>query len=131
MVGIARRVGLRHEPSEGSAIDDRLFDAERVAKTFEIVRPLRESPAFARSVLAAAASAMIEIDDLGDVAERRESRLVEAVVGARPAMQQDQRRLLPHARAVGNETRPLDVDIETNPIDMNVHCSPRLCGTAQ
>ena len=121
MAGMARRIGLRDEAAEGGSEHDRLLDAERVAQRFQIVAPLRQRPAFARTVLAAPTAAMVVVDDLADVAELRERWLVNAVVRAGAAMDEDQCRLATHDGAVGNQGRALDVDKEANAVDVNMH----------
>ena len=45
------------------------------------------------------------------------------VVHARPAVQQDQRRLLAHARAVGDELRAFDVEEEADAVDFDSHAA--------
>ena len=66
---MAGGVGQRHHAAERGAEHDRIDDAERLAECAHVVAPLRQIPALARAVLAAAVAAMVEIDDLGDVGQ--------------------------------------------------------------
>ena len=118
---MSRGVGQRHHAAERGAQHDRIDDAKRLAERVHVVAPLRQIPALARAVLAAAVAAMVEIDDLGDIGQSRIGRPVDRVVGAGAAMQHQQHRLFPHDRAVGNELRALDVEEQPHPVHGYVH----------
>ena len=67
-------------------------------------------------------AAVIEVHDLRDVGQTREQRLEAGVVVAWPAVQQQQGRLLAHARTVSHEAGALDIDEETDTgLDFNAH----------
>ncbi len=85
----------------------------------------RQGPALLRARLAAPVGAMVEEDDLRDVGQGREPRLVDRVIQAGPSVQEDERRLLTHGGSVGHETGAFDVEEEPDAIDEHVHGSPR------
>jgi hypothetical protein len=95
-----------HHAAERGAEHDRTRDAERLAEGVHVVAPLRQIPALARAVLAAADAAMVEIDDLGKVGQGGVGRPVDRVVGAGAAVKHQQHRLFPHQRAVGTNLVP-------------------------
>ena len=57
-----RGIGQRDHPAEGRTEHDRVDDAERVTERTHIVAPLRQVPARARAILAAAVAAVVEVD---------------------------------------------------------------------
>ena len=118
---MARGVGQRNHAAERRAEHDRIDDAERVAERAHVIAPLRQIPALARAVLAAAVAAMVEIDDLGDIGQGGVGRPVDRMVGAGAAMQHQQHRLFPHHRAVGDEFRALDIEEQPHPVHRYVH----------
>jgi hypothetical protein len=118
---VSRGVGQRHHAAERRAQDNRIDDAKRLAERMHVVAPLREIPARARAVLAAAIAAMVEIDDLGNIGQSRIGRPVDRVIGAGAAMQHQQHRLFPHQWAVGNEFRALDIEEQPHPVHGYVH----------
>ena len=118
---MAGRVGLRHEPAEGHAVDDRLLDAQRVAEHPHIVAPLRQIPVGRVSVLAAAIAAVVEVDDLCDVGEGRERRLEKAVVEARPPMQQQDGGPLAHRRPIRHEAKAFHIEIQAYAVHADKH----------
>jgi hypothetical protein len=82
--------------------------ASQNARTF--VAPLREIPPLPGAILAAAVAAMVEIDDLGGIGQSRIGRLIDRMVEARAAVEQEQGGLLPHDRTFGDELGALDVE---------------------
>ena len=56
--------------------------------------------------------AMVEIDELHTLAERIEAGLQIGMVAAGAAMDDEGRRLLAHARTIGDQTRAFDVEID-------------------
>ena len=121
---MARRVGLRHEAAERMPPHDRPLDAERIAQALHVVAPLRERPGALVVAAAAPVAAVVVVDHLRDVGETREGRLEQRMVEARSAMQQHQSRLLAQSRAVGHQTRTLDIEIEPDAIDLDEHAQP-------
>ena len=121
MGGMARGVGQRDHAAERGAQHDRADDAEGVAESGHVVAPLRQLPAFGGAVLAAAVTPMVQIDDLGDVGQGGVSGPVDRVVGARAAMQHQQRRLLPHDRAIGDQFCAFDIEEQPHTVDAHMH----------
>jgi len=64
---------------------------------------------------------MVEIDDLRDIRQSRIGRLVDRMIEARPAVQQQHGRLLVHDRTVGDELCALDVEEQTHAVHQNMH----------
>jgi hypothetical protein len=118
---VARGVGQGNHAAERGAQHDRIDNAERVAECAHIVAPLRQVPALAWAVLAAAIAAMVEIDDLGDIGQGRIGRPVDRVVEAGSAMQHQQHRLFPHHWAVGQQFRAFDIEKQPHPVHGYVH----------
>ena len=116
-----RRVRHRDHAAERVAEHDRLLDAERVAEVAHVVAPLGEVPLLGRAAIAAAVAAVVEVDELRRVGERRESGLVRRVIEAGTAVQQQQRRPLAHRGSVGDELRAVDVEEEPDVADLDVH----------
>lgn len=110
---------VRHgdRAAERHAKHDRTDYAERLAERVHVVAPLRQGPGLAGAGIAAAISAMVQEDDLRDVGQGREPRLVDRVVKAGPAVQEDQRRLLPQGATLRHETGTLDIKKESHTID--------------
>jgi hypothetical protein len=78
---------------------------------------LRQIPALVRTVLAAAITAMVEIDDLGDIGQGRVGGLVNRMIEAGAAMKHQQGRLFPHHGTVGDELGALDIEEQPHPVD--------------
>src|SRR3954453_118894 len=114
-------VSQRHHAAERGPKNDRPDDTQHLAKRTHIVAPLREIPAFARTILASAVAAMIQIDDLNDVSQTRVGGPVDRVIRAGPAMKHQQGRLLPHHRTVRYQLCAFDIEEEPNSIDENMH----------
>src|SRR5262249_17750158 len=100
-----------------------------------------ERPLGGRPAIAATVAPVVVVDDLRDVGKRREPRLEARVVVAGAAVQQDQRRLLPQHRTIGDELRALpgheqadarfDLDSHVVPSDRFQSCtSPVSCPSA-
>jgi hypothetical protein len=66
-------------------------------------------------------AAMVEIDKLHALGERREARLETRVIAARSAMDHQGRRPLHHAVAVGHQPAPLDVEVDLGPANPGAH----------
>ena len=124
---MARGVREGHRAAERGAVDDRMRDPERVAECADVVGPPRQGPGLRRAEIAAAVAAMVEEDDLGDVGQRGERGLVDRVIQARAAVEQEERRLLPHHGAVGHEARAFHVEEEPHPVDDDAHLSRGSC----
>jgi len=73
---VSRRVRHRDHPAERVAEHHRLLDAERVAEGAHVVGPLCEVPLLGRAAIAATIAAVVEVDELRDIDERREGGLV-------------------------------------------------------
>src|SRR5436190_23669486 len=121
MRGMPGGIGHGYHAAERNAEHDRMDDAERVAERPPVVTPLRQRPGLFRAGIAAAVAAMVEINDLCDVGEGRIGRLVERMIESWPAVQEQQRRLLAHRRAIGDELGALDIEEQAYAIDLNVH----------
>src|SRR5437764_11880785 len=62
------------------------------------------------------------------VGEPAEPRLEQRVVEPRPAVEQQQHRLLAHDRTVGLEARALDVEVQTEArLDLDPHAASTMC----
>ena len=66
---MTRGVSQRDHAAKRRTQHDWIYDAEDVAECVDVVAPLRQVPALARTILAAAIAAMVEINDLGDVSQ--------------------------------------------------------------
>jgi hypothetical protein len=116
MVGVSGQISLRHHRPARNADDDRPFDADRVGESGDIVAPLIECPAGGITPTAAAAGAMIEVDDLRDVGEPVEGWADALVIAARTARKADQQRLLLQRGAINFELWVEDVEDKRTPL---------------
>src|SRR6267378_8266527 len=107
---MARGVSQRDHTAKRRAEDDRTDDAQDLAERMHVVAPLRQVPALSRAILASTIASMIEVDDLSDVGQRRIGGLVDRVVEAGAAMQEQQGRLFPHGGTVGHQLRTFDIE---------------------
>src|SRR6476620_9187482 len=110
MLGMTRGVRLRDDAAERITQDNRFGNPERLAEGAYLVAPLREIPAFLRSGIPAPVAAVVEVDDLRNIRQRRVSGLVERMVEPGTAMQQQERRLLAHDRSVRHKLGALDIE---------------------
>lgn len=120
VVRMANGVGLRDETAERAPDDDRPFDLERVAQTAHVVAPLRHRPQRGIAVIAASHAAVIVENDLRDVRQRTHHVAHVCVIG-RPAVKRHDGRPLDHARPVGHELLPQDLDEQPNAVDGYAH----------
>src|SRR3712207_2605567 len=88
MSGVASSVRQSDRAAEGHAQDDRLGDAQDLAERAHVIAPLRQGPSLLRPGLAAAIPSMVEIDDLRDIRQGRECRLVDRMVEAGASMEE-------------------------------------------
>lgn len=119
---MARSMRHRHHPAVARADDGDRAEAEMTAQRLHVGDVLIERPA--RGVViagGAALAAMVEIDELGGVREGREQRLVAGMIRPRPAMDEEQHGLFAHRRAVGDQARALDIEIEASVANGGVH----------
>src|SRR6266852_2141291 len=121
MMRMAGGVGQRHHAAERRAQHDQTGDAQSVAECADVVTPLRQVPAFSRSILAAAVAAMVKINDLSDVGQGRVGWPIDRVIGAGPAVKQQQCLLFPHRGADGHKLAALDVEEQPYPVDEYMH----------
>ena len=121
VLGMAGGIGQRYRASERRTVDDRPCDAERLAERVDIVGPLRQVPALARTRIAAAVAAMIEEHDLGHIGQGRERGLVDRMIDAWAAVEEEKRRLLTHRGPVGHKASALDVEEQAHAVDRDVH----------
>src|SRR6267143_6242312 len=105
---MARGIRERDRTAERRTVDDRLRNPEDVAESTHVVAPLRQGPGLLRTGFTAAISTMIQEDDLRDIGQSREPRLVDRMVKAGATVEEDQRRLVPHAATVRHEAGALD-----------------------
>ncbi len=95
---------------------------DRVAECSDVVCGPFEAPRARAAPVGTAVPAQIEVDDLGMLGEPAEVRLeVGMVIAARSAVNQDHRRPLPHLIAVRHERRPVNVEPQPSPIDVDMH----------
>src|SRR5205085_8362035 len=84
--------------------------------------PCFEVPARPVRAVAAPVAALVEVDDLRDLGQRGADRvLVQRMVGARPRVQQDDRRPLDPALGCRRDLRPVDVEEERDVPDGDPH----------
>ena len=129
MSRMARRVGQRNHAAERCAEHDRAFDADHIAEGAHVVAPLRQVPALARTILASAIAAVVQIDDLRDVGQTGIGGFVDRVVGAGAAVKHQQGRVFPHEGAIRDELSALDVEEQPDSVDEHIHGPASLaCG---
>lgn len=119
-----RGVRLRHHAAERLPQNDRLFDPKRVAKRAHIVAPLRERPGLGIARNAPPIAAMVDVDHLRDVGERVERAAQARMIEPRPAMHDDEGRLLAHRGPVRRKLRPHDVEENALPAQVDEHAAP-------
>jgi hypothetical protein len=100
----------------------------RTSQRVQVVGPLVEVPPFRCPGLAAAVPPVVVVHDLGDLSQRRITRLEGCVVESRAAVHDDDRRPLPHGHSVRYELGTVDVDEEPHVTDGNEHDESRLTG---
>src|ERR1700682_3916831 len=118
---MAGGVSQRDHAAKRHAQDNWICDAQDIAERAYVIAPLRQIPAFSRTVLASTIASMIQIDDLSDVSQGRVCRLVDRMVEAGPAMKQEQCRLFSHHGTVRDQLRALHVEEQPHPIDEHMH----------
>lgn len=91
-----------------------IFETLSTAQAHDVIGKGVQRPLVRRPAVAAAVAAVIHVDDLRNVGQAREQRLETRMVVAGAAVQQDQRRLLAHARPIGYEAGALDIDKEAD-----------------
>jgi hypothetical protein len=80
MLGVTRGVCESDHAAEGSTVDDGLHNPEHVAERFYIVAPLGKVPSSRVIASATTVSAMVEVDDLGDVGQSREGWITPSIM---------------------------------------------------
>src|SRR5262249_11702650 len=110
MVFMASGVALHDEPAERGAKNDGAFYFEGSAKRDDVVRPRVEAPAIRRAVVAASVAALVEHDDLRELAEQHRSLEAVGGVEARAAVDGDDRWALDESRPVRDALRPEDLE---------------------
>jgi hypothetical protein len=70
---------------------------------------------------AATVSAMIEVDDLHEVGQRRECRLVARMIEAGPAVEEKESWLGPHFWAIRDEAGALYIKEKSCAVDLDEH----------
>lgn len=127
VAGVPRPVQEDDRAAQRVAEDDRPRDADRVAEGAHVVGARLEAPPRGVAPVGAAVPAQIEVDDLRVVGEPGEGGLeVRVVVGSGPPVNQHHGRPLPHRDAVRYERRTLDVEPQTDSVDLYPHCTPSL-----
>ena len=66
-------------------------------------------------------ASMIVIHHLTHICELREERLVSGVIDTGATMKEDERRLLAHDGAIGDEFRAFDIEKEADAVDFDSH----------
>jgi hypothetical protein len=125
MLGIPRRIGLSDKSAEGCADDHRPLDAKVVAQCFQVVGPLGQRPGRRRSGVAPTVPALVVVDQLRYVGQSAEVRLVHGMVVPRSAVDEDDSRLLPHSRTVGDQLCSFDVEEDPAVIHAHIHSASR------
>ena len=64
---------------------------------------------------------MVKIDDLRDICPSRIRGLVERVIEARPTVQEEQRWLLTHHRAIRHQLCAFHIEEQAHAVDQNMH----------
>ena len=119
---VPRAVEHGDEATHRVAEHDRPRDPERVAEGADVVGARLEGPFVDRRPRGTAVSTQVQVDDLGGPGQVREVGLeVGMVVGARPAVDEHDRRPLPHRGAVGHERGSVDVEPQPGPVDVDLH----------
>ena len=122
VVRMARRVLERDHRAEAEAEDDRPLDPQRIAERTDIVGPALEPVLLGRTLVAPAAAAHVQVDDLRTGGEPGPDLHFErVVVESRPRVEEHHGRPLPHPRALGHQLRSLDVEEEADVVDLNAH----------
>ncbi|QHO72194.1 hypothetical protein ACH79_05745 [Bradyrhizobium sp. CCBAU 051011] len=80
-----------------------------------------QGPALSWAVLAAAVAAMVEIYDLGDVGQGGVGWLVNRMIEARTAVEEQQGGLFLHGGPIRDQLRPLDIEEQAHSVHGYVH----------
>ena len=119
---VPRAIEHGDEATHRMAEHDRSRDPERVAEGADVVGARLERPFVDRRPRGTAVSTQVQVDDLGGPGQVPEVGLeVGVVIGARPAVDEHDRRSLPHRDAVGHERGPVDVEPQPGPVDVDLH----------
>ena len=78
-----------------------------------------------------ALAAMVEIDELHPLRERREGGLEAGVVGSGAAVDDERDRALAHGTPFGHQTHALDIEIELRIPHLGAHGTPSRYGSSQ
>jgi hypothetical protein len=114
----SRTIGAPHRVAE----DDRTGDADRITEGSDVVRASFEAPCGCVAPVRPPVPAQIDVDNLGMLPQPGEVRFeVGVVVDPGPAVHQHHGRPQPHLVALGHEYRPIHVEPQSRPIDVDVH----------
>jgi hypothetical protein len=101
---------------------DRPGDPDRVTEDADIVRACFEAERSYVAPVRPPVPAQIEVNDLGVLQQRGEVRLeVRVVPDSGAAVNEHHRRPLPHLAPVGHERRPIHIEPQSRPIQVDVH----------
>src|ERR1035437_1790903 len=118
---MARGVSQRDHAAKRGAQNDRTSDAHGIAERPHVIAPLRQIPAFPRTILASTVTSMVQIDDLSDISRSGVCRPVDRVVGAGATMKHEQCRLFPHGGTVWGQLAALNVEEQPHPVNEYMH----------
>src|SRR5262245_18752337 len=118
---MARHIGHGHLTAKRGSQDDRTLNTKDIAESPHVVTPLRERPGLLGTSVTAAVTTVVQVDDLGAIGQARVGRLVNRMVEARAAMQEQQRGLFPHDGSIRHEADALNVEEKSHAIHQYAH----------
>jgi hypothetical protein len=120
---MARGVGHGHHAPEGETENRRLDDAQSVAKSGDVVAPLRQPPGFARSA-GSAVAAVVDEDNLVGIGKAVKVGTHQRVIESRPSVKHQQAGSLGHARAVEGQLRAHHIKEDPRAVNVQEHDGP-------
>ena len=107
---MAQRHHERDKPAKGVSEDNWPVDAERLTEGVRIVGHLLDSARCQRRAPRAPMSPLVQIDDLGQISERREVGSEVGMIESRPAVQHQHARPLTPRSAIAHRTGSVDIE---------------------
>ena len=122
-LGIAGRMRLGDHAAIAGADGHDRPQAEMPAQRLHVLDILVEVPALRVLLAGTPLAAMVEIDELHPLRERRVAWLEATVVPARAAMDHHRDRALAHRVAIGHQPHAFHVEIDLGPTDAGAHAA--------
>jgi hypothetical protein len=116
-----RRADHPDKPTARSAYQHHTPQTDHRAKLRHVIGPPLPRPPARIAPIRAPRATLVQIDHLRDIAHRRELRLEQAMVTARAAMQQHQRRPLLHHLALSDQPGPFHIEVQSDTIHDHPH----------